>query len=215
MDIRNSLDGLKSLLGVNPTAPSAPQSKNAAATATAGSALRQRSCDVEQCGKRGFAGGFGRRRAYGESGGDPGGAGCGNLQRARVGCGLEDGGRHAGRCAVTSALASWRRIDGRRGAEGMDSGSGKRTSGCGRKLHGGLERQAGPELKALIAEASRALARLDTGRLEELALSLPGAEPDAGAGKRGGAEAPGASRRGRRRPIWRCLPACWMRRGPI
>jgi negative regulator of flagellin synthesis FlgM len=33
MDIRNSLDGLKSLLGVNPTAPSAPQSKNAAATA--------------------------------------------------------------------------------------------------------------------------------------------------------------------------------------
>src|SRR5208282_4128404 len=27
MDIRNSLDGLRSLLGVNPTAPSAPQSK--------------------------------------------------------------------------------------------------------------------------------------------------------------------------------------------
>ena len=27
MDIRNSLDGLKSLLGVNPAAPSAPQSK--------------------------------------------------------------------------------------------------------------------------------------------------------------------------------------------
>jgi negative regulator of flagellin synthesis FlgM len=39
MDIRNSLDGLKSLLGVNPTAPSAPQSKSAAATAAAGSAL--------------------------------------------------------------------------------------------------------------------------------------------------------------------------------
>jgi len=30
---------------------------------------------------------------------------------------------------------------------------------------------AGAELKALIAEASRALARLDAGRLEELALS--------------------------------------------
>jgi len=27
MDIRNSLDGLRSLLGVNPTAPSAPQGK--------------------------------------------------------------------------------------------------------------------------------------------------------------------------------------------
>ena len=39
MDIRNSLDGLKSLLGVNPTAPSAAQSKSAAATATGGSAL--------------------------------------------------------------------------------------------------------------------------------------------------------------------------------
>jgi hypothetical protein len=33
------------------------------------------------------------------------------------------------------------------------------------------ERPAGTELKALVAEASRALARLDTGRLEELALS--------------------------------------------
>src|SRR5208282_656941 len=31
--------------------------------------------------------------------------------------------------------------------------------------------EAGVELKALIAEASRVLARLDTGRLEELALS--------------------------------------------
>ena len=27
MDIRNSLDGLRSLLGVNPAAPSAPQGK--------------------------------------------------------------------------------------------------------------------------------------------------------------------------------------------
>jgi len=31
--------------------------------------------------------------------------------------------------------------------------------------------EAGPQLKALIAEASQALARLDMGRLEELALS--------------------------------------------
>ncbi len=31
--------------------------------------------------------------------------------------------------------------------------------------------EGGPELKALIAEASQALARLDRGRLEELALS--------------------------------------------
>ena len=37
MDIRNSLDGLRSLLGTNPTAPTAPQGKNA--SATAGSAL--------------------------------------------------------------------------------------------------------------------------------------------------------------------------------
>ncbi len=37
MDISNSLDGLKSLLGVNPTAPSVPQGKSAAATT--GSAL--------------------------------------------------------------------------------------------------------------------------------------------------------------------------------
>ena len=39
MDIHNSLDGLKSLLGVNPTTPSAPENKNAAATGAAGSAL--------------------------------------------------------------------------------------------------------------------------------------------------------------------------------
>ena len=36
MDIRNSLDGLKSLLGVNPTAPSVPQGKNSAATTGSG-----------------------------------------------------------------------------------------------------------------------------------------------------------------------------------
>jgi len=50
MDIRNSLDGLKSLLGVNPTAPSAPQSKNAAATGTAGSALDSDHATVSNAG---------------------------------------------------------------------------------------------------------------------------------------------------------------------
>jgi flagellar biosynthesis anti-sigma factor FlgM len=32
MDIRNSLDGLRTLLGVNPAVPSAPQGKSAGAT---------------------------------------------------------------------------------------------------------------------------------------------------------------------------------------
>ena len=35
-----------------------------------------------------------------------------------------------------------------------------------------------PELKQLVAEASRALARLDTGRLEELALSCQALNQD-------------------------------------
>ena len=35
MDIRNSMDGLRSLLGVNPTAPSAPQGKSSTAAAPA------------------------------------------------------------------------------------------------------------------------------------------------------------------------------------
>ncbi len=36
MDIRNSLDGLRSLLGVNPTPQSAPQPKGSTATAGSG-----------------------------------------------------------------------------------------------------------------------------------------------------------------------------------
>jgi negative regulator of flagellin synthesis FlgM len=36
MDIRNSLDGLRSLLGVNPTPQSAPQSKGSTATSGSG-----------------------------------------------------------------------------------------------------------------------------------------------------------------------------------
>jgi negative regulator of flagellin synthesis FlgM len=39
MDIRNSLDGLKSLLGVNPAVASAPQSKSSAGAAASGSAF--------------------------------------------------------------------------------------------------------------------------------------------------------------------------------
>jgi negative regulator of flagellin synthesis FlgM len=39
MDIRSSMDGLKSLLGVNPAAPSAHESRSAAATAASGNAL--------------------------------------------------------------------------------------------------------------------------------------------------------------------------------
>jgi len=50
MDIRNSLDGLKSLLGVNPTAPSAAQSKNAVATGTAGSALESDRATLSSAG---------------------------------------------------------------------------------------------------------------------------------------------------------------------
>ncbi len=38
MDIRNSMDGLRSLLGVNPSAPSAPQGKSST-TAAPGSAF--------------------------------------------------------------------------------------------------------------------------------------------------------------------------------
>jgi negative regulator of flagellin synthesis FlgM len=36
MDVRNSLDGLRSLLGVNPAAPSAPQGKSSTAPAAGG-----------------------------------------------------------------------------------------------------------------------------------------------------------------------------------
>ena len=64
--------------------------------------------------------------------------------------------------------------------EGMEETRAMREFGA-RREH--------PELKELVVEASRALARLDADRLEELALSC---------------------QRGR----WRCLPECWRRRGP-
>ncbi len=50
MDIRNSLDGLKSLLGVMQPAPSAPQAKSN--TGASGSALGKRSGDLQQRGQR-------------------------------------------------------------------------------------------------------------------------------------------------------------------
>lgn len=54
------------------------------------------------------------------------------------------------------------------GDAGPVSGSGKKGSGTMQGM-GACEMQ--PELKTLVAEASRALARLDADRLEELALS--------------------------------------------
>ena len=65
MDIRNSLDGLKSLLGVSPAAPPA-------ADAAEGQQLQrrkragQRPGDIEQRGQRGLADGRRRRRAHGQ-----------------------------------------------------------------------------------------------------------------------------------------------------
>ncbi len=71
-----------------------------------------------------------------------------------------------------------------------------------------------PELKELVVEASRALARLDAPRLEELALScealnrdLDSMDEDQKQDWRG--------RRGRRRRAWRYLPGCWRRRAAI
>ncbi|MGA2671921.1 MAG: hypothetical protein ABSE99_01725 [Terracidiphilus sp.] len=46
------------------------------------------------------------------------------------------------------------------------------------------ERRAHPELKKLVAEASRALARLDADRLEELALSCQALNRDLAPGQR-------------------------------
>ena len=48
------------------------------------------------------------------------------------------------------------------------------------RMHDAGATAANPELKELVVEASRALARLDAARLEELALSLPGAESGSG-----------------------------------
>ena len=48
MDIRNSLDGLKSLLGVNPPAPAATQPRSTAATG--GSALASDSATLSSAG---------------------------------------------------------------------------------------------------------------------------------------------------------------------
>ena len=82
------------------------------------------------------------------------------------------------------------------------------------------ERQAGIEtgvgLRGLIAEASRALARLDTGRLEELALSCQALNRTMGA-RNSDLDARGQMAQQAREAaaIWRCLPGSWMRHGPI
>ena len=64
---------------------------------------------------------------------------------------------------------------------------------------------ANPELKELVAEASRALARLDAARLEELALSCEALNRDLDADERGGESGDLARQAGRRRATWRCL----------
>ena len=67
-----------------------------------------------------------------------------------------------------------------------------------------------PELKELVREASRALASLDAGRLEELALSCQALnrELDAELGIE-------PARLAKPREIWRSLAACWRRPAPI
>ena len=55
MDIRSSLDGLRSILGVNPTAPVGAAAEGQ--RGRDGKRIRQRQGDVEQRGQRGFADG--------------------------------------------------------------------------------------------------------------------------------------------------------------
>jgi hypothetical protein len=72
------------------------------------------------------------------------------------------------------------------------------------------------ELKELVVEASRALARLDADRLEELALSCQALNRDLAQADAGMARAALAVEcKEAVREIWRYLPGCWRRRGPI
>ena len=77
MDIRNSLDGLKSLLGVNQAAPAATQTKGSAATK--GSSFSSDSATLSSAGSEVSQGVFGRRGAHGQSLRGAVGAVCGNL----------------------------------------------------------------------------------------------------------------------------------------
>ena len=78
------------------------------------------------------------------------------------------------------------------------------------------EQSRHPKLKELVVEASRALARLDADRLEELALSCQALNRDLARSDRMGMRRRGRwlRRPGRRRVIWRFSPVCWKRRRP-
>ena len=60
-----------------------------------------------------------------------------------------------------------------------------------------------------------ALARLDAARLEELALSCAGSEPESGARDRDEKTEIWRGRRARRWRTWRYLRGCWRPRAPI
>ena len=76
-------------------------------------------------------------------------------------------------------------------------------------------RPANPELKELVVEASRALARLDTARLEELALSCQALTRDTEARKTQENGSSWRGRRGKPRQTWRSSRGFWRRRAPI
>jgi hypothetical protein len=83
MDIRNSLDGLRSLLGVNPTPQPAPQPKGSAATTGSG-------FDSDRAT---FSAAANEVSQAGEGGGHSVCAGSGNIRCACVRCGLQIGRR--------------------------------------------------------------------------------------------------------------------------
>ena len=145
MDIRNSLDGLKSLLGVNPTAPPHRRARTQLPRPSEQCA-RQRSCHVEQCGKRGFAGSFGRRRAHGQSCSGAGGAGCGNVRRAASAVASKMVDADAGRRAVDRGKIGqwfWRgrhsmqhEREARRDRSGAEGADGRGFAGAGAPGYG-------------------------------------------------------------------------------
>ena len=74
-------------------------------------------------------------------------------------------------------------------------------------------RREHPGLKELVVEASRALARLDAGRLEELALSCQALTRDLARANR--VERTSFAGQARNpQQTWRCLPECSRRRRP-
>ncbi len=148
MDIRNSLDGLRSLLGVNPAAHAAPQSKSSTSAAATGSAFDSDRATFSSAASEVSQAVSGEGVRTDKVAAVQSGAGCGNLRRAGGGGGLEAGGCHAVRRPVSLE---------RRSLVMLSMKMRARNSGAS---------------KELVAEASCALARLDTARLEELALQL-------------------------------------------